>query len=350
MRSIFQCRMDKKNSMARNRLAKVVMSTLLAVGYAASPLHAFADDSATPDASTAAYTLVTEPDQGFTSIYDLISSATKSIDMTMYELSDTTVEDLLAQAASNGVKVRVILDQNLEKSNNEAAYTYLSDHGVSVHWANSKYHATHQKTITVDDATTAIMTLNFTPQYYSTTRDFAVIENDANDVAAIEATFNKDFTNSSVTPGDGDDLVWSPTNSLSSLEGIINGAKTSLLVENEEMSDSSIVSALEAAAKRGVDVHIIMTNDGSYTTEFKALKKAGAHIATYTEDAPLYIHAKVVLADYSKSDASVFIGSENFSSDSLGENRELGLIVSNAAIMASINTTLASDFEGGTAY
>ena len=60
------------------------------------------------------------------------------------------------------------------------------------------------------------MTLNLTPIYYSTTRDFALIETDVNDIASIEATFNQDFTNAatkpypSYTPGLGDDLIWSP--------------------------------------------------------------------------------------------------------------------------------------------
>ncbi|HTA63929.1 MAG TPA: phospholipase D-like domain-containing protein [Xanthomonadaceae bacterium] len=325
---------------------------LLGLGCAALlPTAAMANDRATsPEATTPTYTLVTEPSQGLTSIYNLITSAKKTIDMTMYELSDTTVTKLLAQEVTEGVKVRVILDQNLEKSNNTTAYNYLNSHGVTVHWANTKYQATHQKTITVDGATTAIMTLNLTPQYYSTSRDFAIIENDANDIAAIEATFAKDLTNSTVTPGDGDDLVWSPTNSLSSLESIIDNAKYTLQVENEEMGDSSIVSALEAAAKRGVNVEIMMTYNSDYASELTALKKAGCHIVTYASTASLYIHAKVVLADYNKTTANVFVGSENFSNPSLTENRELGVIIANKTIMTSLNTTLTSDYKGGTAY
>lgn len=99
------------------------------------------------------YALITEPDQGVTSIYVLITSAQHTIDMTMYELNDTTAEQDLA--AARGVTVRVILDQNLEKSNNQAAYTYLSDNGVAVHWANPTYQATHQKTITIDGSYSA---------------------------------------------------------------------------------------------------------------------------------------------------------------------------------------------------
>jgi cardiolipin synthase len=91
---------------------------------------------------------------------------------------------------------------------------------------------------------------NLTSRYYSTTRDFAIIQNNATDIAAIEATFAKDYAHESVTPSNGVDLVWSPTNSQSSLLSIINNAKTSLLVENEEMSDTAIVDALENAAER----------------------------------------------------------------------------------------------------
>jgi len=297
------------------------------------------------------YTLVTEPGQGITPIYNFISTAKKTIDMTMYEFTDTAGEQLLAQAAAAGVTVRVILDQNLEKSSNTAAYNYLSANGVQVHWANPTYSATHQKTITVDGATSAIMTLNLTSQYYSTSRDFAVIENDPNDVAAIEQTFDADFQNSSITPPDGDDLVWSPTNSQSAMLALINSAQHSLLVENEEMSDTNIVSALESAASRGVLVQIAMTNDDNdYSSEFKKLVTAGAEIGTYAETASLYIHAKVILADYGSPDAQVFIGSENFSSASLTENRELGLIIADPAIMASIYSTLSSDFTGGTPW
>ncbi len=52
-----------------------------------------------------AYTLITEPDQGLTAIYNLIATATKSIDMTMYQLTDVTVMDAFTSAASKGIAV-----------------------------------------------------------------------------------------------------------------------------------------------------------------------------------------------------------------------------------------------------
>jgi cardiolipin synthase len=72
------------------------------------------------------------------------------------------------------------------------------------------------------------MTLNLTPTDYATTRDFAVITNNTNDIAAIETTFNADFQNQAITPPMGDNLVWSPTNSSGALQALIGSAKTSL--------------------------------------------------------------------------------------------------------------------------
>jgi phosphatidylserine/phosphatidylglycerophosphate/cardiolipin synthase-like enzyme len=288
-------------------------------------------------------TLVTEPGQGLAPIYALLAGARKSIDLTLYELADSTVMGLLERAAGQGVTVRVVLDQNCEGDRNQPAYQELSASGVAVAWAAPGFACTHQKTLTVDRAVSALMTFNFSPQYYATSRDFAVVTSDPADVAAIEDTFAADFAWTPVIPPTGDDLVWSPSNAQSSLLDLVGSAGTSLLVENEEMSDGPVVDALCAAAASGVSVRIVMTDRGSYQREFARLREAGAQLALYPPSAPLYIHAKVVLAD----GARAFIGSENFSQASLTRNRELGVILTDPAVLASVQATLAADFAGG---
>ena len=330
-----------KNRCERSSLAKAALAAVCAFGVA---LPAFAQQ-----------TLVIEPDQGLNPIYTLISSAQSTIDMTMYELQDSTAQNLLCSAAGKGIKVRVILDVNLEKSNNTSAYNQLSSCGVSVKWAWTTYSATHQKSILIDYGTShaqvAIMSLNLTSRYYSTSRDYAVIESDPVDMGAIEATFNKDFAHTSVTPSNGNDLVWSPTNSRTALLNIINNASTSLLVENEEMSDSGIVSALENAASAGVNVTIVMTDNSKYYSNLDALKSAGANIATFPNDSTsLYIHAKAIVADYGTSSAMAFVGSENFSYYSLNKNRELGLTTTDSGVLDQLNSTISNDYSGGNPY
>lgn len=304
-----------------------------------------------PYAVDSPLTLVTQPQQGYTAIYDLMNNAQKTIDLTMYELTDTTTENDLVNAAARGVTVRVVLDTNRERTHNQPAFTLLSGKGVHVVWADTTYAATHQKTLTVDGATSAIMTGNLTSQYYATSRDFAVVDTTASDVAAIEKVFDADYAHSPVSPGDGADLVWSPTDAQPQLLALINGATTSLQVENEEMGLPAVTTALEQAAGRGVAVQVIMTNTADdYATEFDALTAAGVEVGTYAASASLYIHAKAVVADYGHTGAKVFLGSENFSSASLTKNRELGLITTDSAVLTSAHNTLASDYAGATPW
>ena len=305
----------------------------------------------TPAPGSGVYTLLTEPDQGLTPIYNLLSSAKQSIDITMYELSDTTVTSLLSTAASSGITVRVILDQNNEKANNTVAFDYLQAHNVSVHWANPTYACTHQKTITVDHSLSAIMTLNLTPLDYSTTRDFAVITSNAVDIAAIETTFNADFTDTTITPPTGQNLVWSPTSSRNALLALINGATHSLLIAQEEMEDPGLEAALKSALQRGVSLTLVQENlKGQYSAVLNTLKAAGAKIATYSSRTGYYIHAKMVLADYSTSQAAMFAGSQNFSTPSLNENRELGIVFSDPASMAAVQAAITTDYNNGTKF
>jgi cardiolipin synthase len=306
-----------------------------------------------------------ETDNSVTPLYNLVNGAKSTIDMTMYEMQDTTMTTDLTTACKNGVRVRVIFSSS-ESSSNTTAYSALNSAGsnCSAVESNSAFENTHQKTITVDgalaSAQTAILSLNLQTQYYSTTRDFALVENDPVDIAAIEATFNQDYAAggtknttefSYLAPG-GDDLIWSPTTAQASLVNIINNATATLLIENEEMSADNIVSALENACQRGVTVEVAMTNDDNeYATEFSALQAAGCGVHTYVDNSStLYIHAKAILADYNTTGVVCYMGSINFSTASMTENRELGLYVNDATSQQAIYNTITSDYAGGTNY
>jgi phosphatidylserine/phosphatidylglycerophosphate/cardiolipin synthase-like enzyme len=265
----------------------------------------------------------------------------------MYEFSDTKAEHDLAAAANRGVTVKVVLDQR-EKSHNSAAFDYLKSHGVKVVWSSPRFEYTHQKTLLADGSTAVIMTANLTSEYYSSTRDFLVLDTKAADVAAIAQVFNADFAHRSVQPGDGKDLVWSPTDSQAKLLALIGGATKSLRIYSEEMGDTTIEDALIKAAKRGVTVKVCGENESSeYDSDFSRLAAAGVHISYYSSSHGFYIHGKVIEADYGTGHAKVFIGSENFSSTSLNRNRELGLITANQKVLSAMARTFAHDYGHG---
>jgi cardiolipin synthase A/B len=180
---------------------------------------------------------------------------------------------------------------------------------------------------------------------YPGTRDFAVTDTGRADVTAIVATFNADFAHRAITPPDGTDLVWSPTNSQASILAVISGARRSLAVENEETGDPMVTAALERAARRGVDVTVVMTADSEWDTAFAELKSAGVHVRLYPDSSSaLYIHAKAVVADAGHPGQQVFTGSENFSEASLDYNRELGVRTANPAVISAISAAIAGDY------
>ncbi|MBS2537987.1 putative Ig domain-containing protein [Catenulispora sp. NF23] len=291
------------------------------------------------------YNLLILPDQGENAIYNFINTATKTIDVTMYELRDTTVTSALVSKEKAGVKVRVILDGK-QTTVNSAAYSALQAGGVPVIYSSSAFTYTHQKTITVDGATSWISTGNLDTKYYATSRDYSVFDTDQNDVSAVEQVFGADFTDTSITPGDGDNLVWSPTDSQTHLLALINGATKTLDVQEEEFQDPALVSAIVAAAQRGVTVRCVLENEsGTYNSEISQVEAAGVKVTQYTSSTGFYVHAKAIVADYGTASAKVFQGSENFSDNSLNHNRELGLIISDAGVLTGIENTFTADFN-----
>jgi phosphatidylserine/phosphatidylglycerophosphate/cardiolipin synthase-like enzyme len=285
---------------------------------------------------------------GMAPIYNFVLSAKKSVDITMYELVDPTmVNDLVADQRRH-VKVRVILDTNREASRDAPAFQALRAGDVKVVWADTSYEATHQKTITVDGAKSLILTANLTDEYYTTTRDFGVWDTNPEDVAAIEAVFSADFAHKAVTPSDGSDLVWSPGSQAQMLQ-VINGANHTLSIENEEMGDSTVTDAIVAAARRGVRVEVTMTKDSSYDGDWTAIVNAGGHVHLYRDSSSdLYIHAKTTIADAGLADQRIYVGSINFSRASMDDNRELGIITTDASIVKAVNAVVTEDYSNCT--
>jgi PLD-like domain len=321
--------------MRRFPLALAAVTLATAGGLAAGgPAHA-----------AGGYSLLILPDQGENAIYGFVNSATSSINMTIYELKDTTLENDLVSREKAGVNVRVILDQ-AHQSYDAGAYNVLTAGGVGVTYSSTAFTYTHQKTITVDNKESYISTGNFDTTYYATSRDFGVFDTDAADVAAITAVFNADYAKTSITPSDGDDLVWSPTDSQARLLALINGAQHSLDIEQEEFSDTALVNAIVSAEKRGVAVRVVVENPSSYSSELNQITAAGGKVTGYSSPTGFYVHAKTIIADYGTSAARAFAGSENFSDNSLNHNRELGLITTDSGVVSGLESTFSADFTG----
>jgi cardiolipin synthase A/B len=276
-------------------------------------------------------TVIAEPQAGAAPFVHMIAGARKSIELTDYELADPTIEHALVAAAKRGVDVEVLLnakDPFESTSPNLAAYKYLASNHVRVRWAPHYLSLTHQKTLTVDGDESAVMTLNFDGEY-SSTRDFAVLDTQPADVHAIVATFDADWSGHHITPSTGTgDLLWSP------------GAGDTILEAIEQMDYKTATNRLCAAAKRGVDVEIVMTYDKDWNSALKTLAACGANIRVFHGQA-YYIHAKILLVDGHQA----IVGSQNLSAESFYYNRELSIDTTDPSVVSSLTAAFNHDYQ-----
>lgn len=326
----------------RRRLIAAMVVVLVIV---LTPLGLGVFGSKQAKASTPPLTMWVLPQAGTTFLDAAVLHATKSIDLSMYVLSDPVCEADLVARAKAGVLVDVVLNSAYNgRSENAPAAAYLRQGGVHVTLAPASQ-IFHAKYLIIDNATLYVGTGNLESYYYSSTRDFWIADKSSADVHAALATFVADYSNASAPLSTGASLLWSP-GSTSGLVSLINGARHSLLVENEEMGDTSIDSALEGAASRGVDVQVVMTYSSEWRSALVNLRTAGVHVRVLPSSG-LYIHAKVMCADCANIDARAFIGSENFSTSSLVYNRELGVLSNFPAVIRVIRSTVLSDYALG---
>ncbi|MGV0066283.1 phospholipase D-like domain-containing protein [Mycobacterium colombiense] len=303
-------------------------------------------------ATDASYQLVQEPDAGYSPIVGLIGGATRSVRVTMYELTDPDAVTALIDAHNRGVDTKVILDAAFHgRRTNEEAFQTLSDAGVEVKWAPNGV-IYHQKAITVDDTTAAVGTGNLTPKYYSTSRDAWVLDTNPTDVAAIAATFDTDY----ITAPSGHapeatrapDLIWSPGARAVFLQHIDQAAH-SIDVTSEELKDRPVVSALDKAGRRGVNCRIVLTENPAWAKAVAEVSAAGCSVHQFPENkTALYMHEKILLTD----NAELIIGSQNLSTTSLLENRELSLALDTATapdLIAAVESTFDTDYAAASA-
>jgi phosphatidylserine/phosphatidylglycerophosphate/cardiolipin synthase-like enzyme len=303
-------------------------------------------------ATDANYQLIQEPDAGYSAIIGLISGAARSVRITMYELTDPAAVTALIDAHNRGVDTKVILDAAFHgHDTNAEAFQELSDAGVDVKWApNSVIY--HQKTITIDDTTAAVGTGNLTPQYYSTSRDAWVVDTNPTDVAAITATFDTDYTSTpsgrapEATPAPN--LIWSPTARASFLQHI-DQATHSIDVTSEELKDRAVLSALDKAARRGVQCRIVLTDNPAWANAVAEVSAAGCSVHLFPDtQTALYMHEKVLLTD----NTELIIGSQNLTTTSLLENRELSLALDTATapdLIGAVESTFDTDYAAAAA-
>ncbi len=163
------------------------------------------------------------------------------------------------------------------------------------------------------------------------------------DVQEVKSIFTADWQRLSFSPTDPH-LIVSPDTARSGLDSLLTNAQNDIEIEMEVINDETIVQTLGKEAKT---VHVLLivptiSQTGSNKPFVSQLQSNGVEVKSLKSP---YVHAKLVIAD-----SRAYVGSVNFTKQSLDENRELGIIISQSDIVTSLLSDFESDWSNATRY
>lgn len=287
--------------------------------------------------------VVPTPEAGEQPYVDALQAAQHSIDVEVYLMGYGGILDQLQAKATAGIPVRVILDR-ANMDTNQKYFDALTAAGAQVKWSDPGFVYQHAKFFVIDNQTAVISTGNFSKTYsILLERNFVATDRDPADLADLHQLFEADWAGAALQMP-CTRLVVSPVNSRTRILDIINSAQTTLDIESMQFADAAVRAAVKARVQAGVTVRALLA-DASWIS-------ANTYAAQYLKDLDVpvkwipHLHTKVLVADAARA----YLGSENLSSNSLDNNREVGLIVTDAASIAPLTTTFESDFASGTPF
>lgn len=298
---------------------------------------------------------VTPGKAGHKPVIEAIDGARTSVRMVMYHLTDPKVALSLIEAKSRGADVRVILDgSSLGGKKYASVYRKLQAAGVGVRKATPGFSITHQKSLVVDGEKAFILSMNLT-KGYNKTRDYGLVAMDTNIIGEMIAVFEADWQNAQrqtayTPPLSLPFLVWSPADSERKLVRFVDSASRALDATVENLGDREMQAAFLRAAGRGVRVRLItpmcdLNTNPVWNYPFMRELRAGGvetRVMPYPSTAKHpYMHAKMMLAD----GARAYIGSINFSVNSMTKARELGILFSDETAGKGLSAIFASDWD-----
>jgi len=296
--------------------------------------------------------LMVMPDDSAEPIVQEIATASKSLRIKMFSLSDARILNALVHARKRKVKIRVLLNpaRRSGEIQNRGSRNVLLEAGIDVLDANPAYAVTHEKSMVVDDARALIGSLNWDPDNFEESRDFAVLSTEPVEVAEVMECFEADWSRQAFQPRRSSNLIWCPDGGRERIAAFIDEAKHSLFVQNERFQDAIIVEHLVRAKLRGVKVHIMTRPSHSLRAkklieglgDLRIMADVGIGIRKLRR---IKLHAKMLLADKSRA----VIGSINLSSASFDDRRELAITVSDPAVMERLAKVVHDDWHGSRA-
>jgi len=301
--------------------------------------------------------LYVAPDDGAGYLKAFLSAAQQRVEVALYLWTRGRLDlaETLAADARRGVRVRVLLDERPGgEPQDPEVLRVLKNAGVEVRMVSPVRFANyHIKAARVDGKKLWFSTGNWALSSFTRNREYSVVTDRPDWADEFGRVFEADWTGRAIALADAR-LVWSPErvysilrpfwegNARHRLEGLIAGAQSDILIEQNGFTDEGIYRALLAAMDRGVRVRLLGDVRARRSRYFgrlaERLREQGAEVRYLRR---LKVHAKAMLIDGRRA----FVGSQNFTATALTANRELGAVLGPGPALDRLRTQMEADWE-----
>jgi phosphatidylserine/phosphatidylglycerophosphate/cardiolipin synthase-like enzyme len=286
------------------------------------------------------YTLPEE--NGEEIILNYLDLAEKKVNINIYLLSNKSIIKKIKNLAKKDIKINIILEKEPFGGGylNYKTTAELSGlKNIEIRNILNIYSLNHAKYIVIDEKVAIIMTSNLTGSGLNSSRDFIFVTKDKNITENLNNLFKKDFKVQYLWERKiPENLVISPINSRKTFEMLIKNAKYSLELYAENFNDERIINLLNQKSEEGVKIKIILSE--SISSNKSIIKKFHKNIKTGFIKKP-YQHSKVIIMDKK----ILYIGSVNFSMQSMDQNREVGIILKEKEFIEKIWNVFYKDWN-----
>ncbi len=321
-----------------------------------------------------------------------IAQASRTVNCSLYELSDPTVVSALSACSLRGVEVNVLIEGQpvggLSMTSLNASTTMLAN-GVNVHELRSfesykRYDYLHAKYMIVDSRRVVIMSENWGNGLYAN-RGWGVTLDGGEVGRYFEAVFRNDLCGPIDTAPARDegsvlpllpvpevectDLVRyrcevttlvAPDNAADRLKYMIDHARETILVEQLSVDErwlegSTLVSSMIDAAARGVQVRLLMGSswgggdNPAVAKELNSIAQArgldleARSISSYHNLSVMHNKGLII-------DDQVIVSSINWGDTSLYQNREVGAVVTSEPVASYFSSLFWQDWSPDPLY
>jgi len=346
------------------------------------------------------------PDDGRGRLLSFLASADRTLEVAVYTLTSDAIASVLLERARSGVRVRVLLEGSPVggvEADEHRLIGHLLDAGAQVRFlsggldAVKRYRYLHAKYAVVDGAAALVSSENFgdsgfpPPGGYGN-RGWSVIVEDLALARQLWEVFEEDFDPSRAdsVPASGEagappdapaavvpwspeadsgsrwaQLLVAPDNALTEdgVLGLLASARQRISIEAFYADDpwggrpNPLLEAAFAAARRGVSVRILLDGSGwsaeedvtanealaAVLNERARLESVDLEVRVFSPAGPVErVHNKGAVVDGRRA----LISSMNWAHGSATENREIGVVLDDAAVAARLEEAFLQDWEG----